>query len=481
MTVPYSSQKPLSLGQLNNVQIDTSTLVNDEVIAFNSASNTWKNVNAGTTHNHNEISQLDSNVTVTDTGANGLISFTTDGVLEASINGTNGLNLVTSKLTVNGVDGNAGDVLTSDGTNVSWVAPTHPLPTNEISQLDSSVIVTDTGSNGLVNFTIDGTVEASINSAGLGVGITPVEVLDLKTNPYTGDCRIRLDAPTNFDTEIKFYNNGLSQYAIGHDDATDNFVIGTTNVDAPLVSVTKTGSVGIGTSTPTSRLHVLDETNITPNASSEGHIQISGLGYAGCIALDATGMWLSHNSASRSLILATDETERMRINESGNVMIGTTSAALSGTSAGHVFHADGNGSTVSASGIHYYRRTSSDGVFMKFRSTTNATVGQIEGDGTNTTYATSSDYRLKENVDYKWDATTRLKQLKPCRFNFIADDKKVLQDGFLAHEVSDVVPKAVTGTKDGEETQGIDHSKLVPLLVKTIQELTARIEVLESV
>ena len=121
------------------------------------------------------------------------------------------------------------------------------------------------------------------------------------------------------------------------------------------------------------------------------------------------------------------------------------------------------------------------------------------------TYGTSSDYRLKENVVYDWDATTRLKQLKPARFNFILDGDDVVQDGFMAHEVSDIVPLAVQGTKDamkeedyevtpavydseGNETeaavmgtrtaidpQGIDHSMLVPLLVKTIQELEARL------
>ena len=85
MTVPYSSPLPQSLGQLNNVQIDTSTLVNDEVIAFSSASNTWKNVNAGTTHNHNEISQLNSSVIVTDTGANGLVTTTIDGTVITTI------------------------------------------------------------------------------------------------------------------------------------------------------------------------------------------------------------------------------------------------------------------------------------------------------------------------------------------------------------------------------------------------------------
>ena len=77
-------------------------------------------------------------------------------------------------------------------------------------------------------------------------------------------------------------------------------------------------------------------------------------------------------------------------------------------------------------------------------------------------------------------SSTRLKQLKPARFNWIADETNALQDGFLAHEVSSVVPEAITGEKDAEEMQQIDQSKLVPLLVKTIQELEARITVLEG-
>ena len=98
----------------------------------------------------------------------------------------------------------------------------------------------------------------------------------------------------------------------------------------------------------------------------------------------------------------------------------------------------------------------------------------------------TSDYRLKENVNYTWDATTRLKQLKPARFNWINDETNTPVDGFLAHEVSSIVPEAITGTKDavdGEgnpDYQGIDQSKLVPLLVKTIQELEARIATLEG-
>jgi hypothetical protein len=79
----------------------------------------------------------------------------------------------------------------------------------------------------------------------LGVGMTPVEVLDLKA--ASGDTRIRLDAVSGSDTEIKFYNAGAAQYTIGHDDATDNFVIGGANVDAPLVSISKTGNLLVGT------------------------------------------------------------------------------------------------------------------------------------------------------------------------------------------------------------------------------------------
>jgi len=112
-------------------------------------------------------------------------------------------------------------------------------------------------------------------------------------------------------------------------------------------------------------------------------------------------------------------------------------------------------------------------------------VGAVKVNGTNTSYETSSDHRLKENVDYTWDATTRLKQLKPARFNFKVDADTTV-DGFLAHEVQTIVPEAVSGEKDAVDAdgnidpQGIDHSKLVPLLVKTIQELEARITALES-
>jgi hypothetical protein len=153
-------------------------------------------------------------------------------------------------------------------------------------------------------------------------------------------------------------------------------------------------------------------------------------------------------------------------------------------------------------------RTVSNGEVIRFVHTS-TDVGSIDITTSATSYNTSSDYRLKENVVAMSGATERLKQLAPKRFNFIADADTTV-DGFLAHEVQAVVPEAITGAKDAmrdeeyevtpavldddgnvvteavmgtrsvPDYQGIDQSKLVPLLVATIQELEARIAALES-
>ena len=185
-----------------------------------------------------------------------------------------------------------------------------------------------------------------------------------------------------------------------------------------------------------------------------------------------------------------------------------------------------NQDTVVATWKNVFANGSNSATMIQFTNSGNTEVGSIKSTGSATAYNTSSDYRLKENVDYTWDATTRLKQLKPARFNWIADDTNTLEDGFLAHEVSSIVPEAITGTKDAATTltkavigehgnviaenieesawtagkadgtydaettwhaskvnpiyQQIDLGKLVPLLVKTVQELEARIKTLED-
>lgn len=114
----------------------------------------------------------------------------------------------------------------------------------------------------------------------------------------------------------------------------------------------------------------------------------------------------------------------------------------------------------------------------------NTQVGSVSCTDTATTYATSSDYRLKENIQPVINSLDRVDLLKPCRFNFIVNPNKVV-DGFIAHEVQEVVPEAVTGVKDEVDPegtpmyQGIDQAKLVPLLTAAIQELHAKVKELE--
>jgi hypothetical protein len=112
-------------------------------------------------------------------------------------------------------------------------------------------------------------------------------------------------------------------------------------------------------------------------------------------------------------------------------------------------------------------------------------VGQIISASSSCAFTSLSDYRMKENEVAISDGITRLKQLKPYSFNFKIEPDKTY-DGFFAHEVSSIVPEAVIGTKDGVDgdgeivAQGIDQSKLVPLLVSALQEAIDRIEALEN-
>ena len=245
----------------------------------------------------------------------------------------------------------------------------------------------------------------------------------------------------------------------------------------------------------------------------------------------------SHASTPNVARFRSSATEVMRIDGDGKVKIATTStvsttaselfAVDASTDKGHagVFAANQSGGF---SCIYLKSGSSVGNLALLYRNSTK--VGSITTNGTSTAYNTTSDYRLKENVSYDFDATTRLKQLKPARFNFI-EDEDITVDGFLAHEVQSVIPEAISGEKDATETkekvvvnvdgnviaenikqadwetgkiadedgnikyptdstweatkvvpdyQGIDQAKLVPLLVKTIQELEARITTLEN-
>jgi hypothetical protein len=186
--------------------------------------------------------------------------------------------------------------------------------------------------------------------------------------------------------------------------------------------------------------------------------------------------------------------ERVRINRDGMLKVGQS---LNSDRGGYLQVICSSGGDQSGDCLAYFETSGNDWVqtinynngsgikyFLQFKDR-GLTVGSIRGTSTATSYNTSSDYRLKENVVDLTGATARLKQLAPKRFNFIADAGTTV-DGFLAHEAQTVVPEAVHGTHnevdaDGNPVyQGIDQAKLVPLLVATIKELEARIAALEN-
>ena len=194
---------------------------------------------------------------------------------------------------------------------------------------------------------------------------------------------------------------------------------------------------------------------------------------------DGNSDGLDIRTSDNNIVLSDgDGNVQLAIHGDGNVSMGdqktrfTSSATLNVDQLGSGFpllcHRDGTG----------------DGVQISFRND-NGQVGRINTSGSATSYVTSSDYRLKENVVDMTGAIDRVKQLSPKRFNFIADADTTV-DGFIAHEAQAIIPEAITGEKDAVdadgniEAQGIDQSKLVPLLTGALKEAIERIETLET-
>ena len=182
-----------------------------------------------------------------------------------------------------------------------------------------------------------------------------------------------------------------------------------------------------------------------------------------------------------ALAFKTYGTERMRIKANGQIDFASPGTP---NQSGISMFGGTNG------GIMYmYRPAGQNGDIIRFQtaisSISSTRVGYINTTGSATTYNSASDYRLKENVTKITNALDRVNKLKPSRFNFIIEPKNTV-DGFIAHEVQEIVPEAVTGVKDDIDEngdnhyQGMDNSRLVPLLTAAIQELEARIKQLEN-
>jgi hypothetical protein len=289
--------------------------------------------------------------------------------------------------------------------------------------------------------------------------------------------------------------------------------------------ISSTGNVGIGTTSPSTQgLHILSSAGVGAISQPYATLNIENSTGDPMMIMSGTsgGIIASMNNsqAATPLRFYTGQTERMRIKSTGDIQIGT---AIAGANLLSIFGVSG-----SKNGISIMNSADSSPVYsIFFNNAAGALIGSITNNGSSTAYNTSSDYRLKEDLQLMSGASERVLALKPINFAWISTGERV--DGFLAHELAEVVPEAVVGTKDAmrdeeyevtaavyediiiaavldeegneieaERTeqrlvteavmgtrsvpdyQGIDQSKLVPLLTAALQEALTKISALEA-
>ena len=170
----------------------------------------------------------------------------------------------------------------------------------------------------------------------------------------------------------------------------------------------------------------------------------------------------------------------MTLDASGNLLVGRTALFAQPSR----FTVESNSQTTSICGIFNDARTDSASAINIAFYRNGIKVGSVDCTNAATSYVTSSDYRLKEDVQPLSGGLARVSALKPSIYKWKINGSN--GEGFIAHELAEVVPAAVTGEKDAVNEdgtvnpQGVDLSKVVPVLVAAIQELTARVQTLEA-
>jgi len=308
----------------------------------------------------------------------------------------------------------------------------------------------------------------------------------------------------NGDTGL-FYNVG---------GAVELYFDGSKKFETTSAGATVTGSLGIGTTSPDQTLHVhrgsAGSVSSAPSSvltlENDATAVLQFLTPASSAAQlrfgdpsDNGAGFIQYDHSINALQFGTNGPEKMRINSDGNVFIqGGTTVVNPGfgnnsdpgnffAHTGYAMHSRDNGTAL------FIARNDSTGSLVSFNYNGGGQIADITTNGSSVSYGTGSDYRLKENITTLTNAIKRLKNLKPSRFNFLTTPS-ITQDGFIAHEVQEVVPEAVTGVKDevrtedgdmGEKTgdpvmQSLDVAKLVPLLTAGLQEAISKIELLET-
>jgi len=234
--------------------------------------------------------------------------------------------------------------------------------------------------------------------------------------------------------------------------------------------ITSSGFVGIGRTDPPAPLTV-DTSNSNNSAQM---INRSAAGY---------GFYSKGGGGSSTYYLARFDayngSEKMRIDSSGNLLVGKTTADLD------IVGCEARGSlgylSSTRNGGHPLdlNRQTSDGAIAQFRKD-GTTVGSVSVTSSGTTYNTTSDRRLKDNITPISDGTGKLMAMNPVTQTWKADPDAPAVHGFIAQEMQDVVPEAVSGEDGGDEMMSMDYGRITPVLVAALQDAVREIESLKA-
>ena len=379
--------------------------------------------------------------------------------------------------------GSSGQYLQTNGSGtLSWQTVSVPTSFDNITEGNTTVECVDTGSDGHITFDTEGSERARFTSAGrflIGGSTTHRATFDNGSNT----CHVQLEGADGAASSLALIGNANATF-----------------FEQPRLILAKAQGSGLGNTGAMQNPSVIGDITFQGSDGTEfveaARIRAQVDNTPGANDMPTSlKFYTTENSAATT-------SERLRIRNNGHLRINMNN-----------FDADVSGSNtgveITPGSFPVLRISNGDAttnaVVVFFN--TNGVVGTIQTSGSSTFYNTSSDYRLKENVVDLDGAIDRVNQLQVYRFNFIADPDKTV-DGFMAHEAQTVVPECATGFKDEVEVwkegetlpdgvsvgdnkldedgntipvyQGIDQSKLVPLLTAALQEAIAKIETLET-
>jgi hypothetical protein len=314
------------------------------------------------------------------------------------------------------------------------------------------------------------------NGTNIGIGTTSPDTL-LHLSATQGTSKIASTSTSAANAPyLTFFHAGNDEFRISGGDGLRFLSSGTTE----RMRITGAGNVGIGTTSTGFNVAGLPLV-IGSGSGNTGMTIFSGNTSSGSIHFadtETTGAgsysgFINYDHTANSMQFGTTNTERMRITSDGRLCLNTTAAIAAGR-----FNIVDDCNSTTPIEIKDTAASNSGAFFVRFVNNSNVVCGSIAHQTSTTTqFNTSSDYRLKKDLkDY--NGLDVVSKIKTYDFEWIEDGKRMY--GVLAHELAEIIPYAVNGEKDGEQMQGADYSKIVPVLVKAIQELNAKVSALEN-